>query len=148
MGLLLHVERGVNLIWGMGQLESQMSISLEQLAIDDEVAAQVERLSRGVAVDAERLAADVFEEVGAAGDFLSHPHTLRWFREELDEVRLGNRDRRERWAAQGHADMRQRACARVEALLEPEWEPTLTDEQDRELGRIEAWWRERLDMGA
>ena len=80
MGLLLHVERGVNLIWGMGQLDSQMSISPAQLVIDDEIAGQVLRLREGVPVDEERLAGETFEAISRGEDLLSHPHTLRWFR--------------------------------------------------------------------
>ena len=144
MGLLLHAQRGVNLIWGMGQLEAQMSISAEQLAIDDEIAGQVARLQRGMTVDADRLACEVVEEVGLAGDFLSHPHTLRWFREELSEVRLGNRDRRDRWLSQGGPDMKQKARDRVASLLAGDWEPALTEAQGQELERIEVWWREKL----
>ena len=48
MGLLLHFQRGVNLIWGMGQLESQMSISAEQLVMDDEIVGQVKRLQNNI----------------------------------------------------------------------------------------------------
>ncbi|OGG53587.1 MAG: hypothetical protein A3F84_02710 [Candidatus Handelsmanbacteria bacterium RIFCSPLOWO2_12_FULL_64_10] len=144
MGLTLHVERGVNLIWGMGQLESQMSISGAQLVIDDEIAGQVGRLRRGIEVDPERLACEVMEEVGTQGDFLSHPHTLRWFREELRETRLGNRDRRDKWAARGGLDLRGQAQRRAEEILDREWEPILDEEQGRELERIETWWRKRI----
>ena len=144
MGLLLHAERGVNLIWGMGQLEAQMSISAEQLVIDDEIAGQVRRLEQGVVVDAERLAWEVMEEVGLEGDFLSHPHTLKWFREELSEVHLGNRDRRDRWLSEGGPDMKRKARDRVASLLAGDWEPVLTEAQSRELERIEVWWREKF----
>ena len=44
----------------------------------------------------------------------------------------------------GGLDQRRRAQARVEELLEAEWEPVLTEEQERELERIELSWRKRL----
>ena len=144
MGFSLHAARGVNLIWGMGQLESQMSISAEQLAIDDEIVGQVERLREGVAVDADHLAEEVLEEVGLGGNFLSHPHTMTWFRSELSEVNLGNRGRREAWDERGSKDMTQVARERVEALLDLEWEPKLDEGKTAELERIDSFWRERL----
>ena len=146
MGLLLHVERGVNLIWGMGQLDSQMSISAAQLVIDDEIAGQVLRLREGVPVDEERLAGETYEAISRGEELLSHPHTLRWFREELRDSRLGNRDRWEGWSARGSQDLRGQATIRVEELLEPEWEPVLTEEQSRELERIEESWRKQAGV--
>lgn len=143
MGLLLHVERGIDLIWGMGQLESQMSISAAQLVIDDEIAGQVERLQQGITVDAEHLAADILMD-GGHPDMLSHPHTLEWFRSELSEVRVGNRQGRAGWVARGGLDMREQARRRAEEILAAEWEPVLTEEQDRELERIEVAWRAQL----
>ena len=143
MGLLLHVERGVDLIWGMGQLESQMAISAAQLVIDDEIAGQVERLQQGIIVDADHLAADILTD-GEHTDMLSHPHTLEWFRAELSEVRVGNRQGREGWVQRGSPDMREQAQRRVEEILTPEWDPVLTGEQERELERIEEAWRAQL----
>ncbi len=141
MGFLLHVERGINLIWGMGQLESQMSISAEQLVIDDEIIGQVGRLQRGIEVDSDHLAFDVMREVGISGDFLSHSHTFEWFKEELSEVRLGNRNRREVSGQQ--QTIRDRASDRIEELLGERWEPVLPDPVDKELRLIESWWCER-----
>jgi tRNA(Ile)-lysidine synthase len=42
-GLVTHVREGVSLVWGLGQLESEMTLSLAQLVIDDEMVAYVRR---------------------------------------------------------------------------------------------------------
>lgn len=148
MGLLLQRQARANLIWGMGQLESQMSISAEQLVIDDEIASQVGRLQRGVTVDEAHLAAEILlADPEARGDLLAHEHTLTWFRDELDELPLANRQLRERWDAAGQPDLRARAVERIAELLAPDWEPHTTDEEDAELARIEATWRRQLAGG-
>ena len=96
---------------------------------------------RGVEVDDERLAGAILED-GGKTDFLTHPHTMAWFRSELTELHIGNRLQREKWADSGGPDQRRRAQARVEELLAQEWEPVLTEEQERERERIELSWRE------
>jgi trimethylamine--corrinoid protein Co-methyltransferase len=45
---LCHVLGGVNILWGMGQLESQKALSPLQLVIDHEIAQYLRRLWRGV----------------------------------------------------------------------------------------------------
>jgi trimethylamine--corrinoid protein Co-methyltransferase len=146
MGLLTHRQAGVNLIWGMGQLESQMSISLAQLVIDDEIAAQVDRLQQGIVVDDEHLAAEILlADPDQRGDLLAHDHTLRWFRQELSELHLANRTQRERWEAAGAPDLRLRAVDRVTELLKEPGAPHLTEHEDAELLRIEQSWRRQLD---
>ncbi|HJP29306.1 MAG TPA: trimethylamine methyltransferase family protein [Candidatus Latescibacteria bacterium] len=145
MGLTLHTQAGVNLVWGMGQLESQMSISLEQLVIDDEIAAQVDRLQRGITVDDEHLARQVLlADPAERGDLLAHEHTLRWFRQELDELPLANRTLRERWEETGSPDLRQRAIDRIAELLAEPGESSLTADEDAELLRIEQSFRRQL----
>lgn len=145
MGFLLQAQAGVNVVWGMGQLESQMSISQAQLVIDDELAAQVERLEGGIAVDDEHLATEVLlRAADERGDLLGDEHTLRWFREELGQSALVNRRLRGSWEADGRPDLRRRAVERAEALLAQEWQPCTSEAEDAELERIEATWRRQL----
>jgi trimethylamine--corrinoid protein Co-methyltransferase len=141
MGYLLHAACGVNLVWGLGQLESQLSISAEQMVIDDEIAAQALRARAGVAVDAGRLDAAILEDLGGAEEILSHPHTLAWFRRELTEARVGNRERRR----PGAENVRRRAQEQLEALLAREWEPVMDETASRELERIEQRFRRVIE---
>lgn len=145
LGLTLHTQAGVNLIWGMGQLESQMSISATQMVIDDEIAAQVERLERGITVDDAHLAADILlGDPADRANLLAHDHTLTWFRDELDESTLASRILRERWDELGKPDLRHRASERIGELLAGDWEPYLSEDEDAELQKIEDTWRAQL----
>ena len=144
MGFQMHVGEGVDLMWGMGQLESQLSISAEQLIIDDEIVARVMRAREGIVVDADHLASGVMETVGLDGDFLSHPHTLEWFRSGLRAERLGNRTHREGWTQSGRRDLRGLARDRLEELLSGPEDPALDEAQDRELARIESHYLDHV----
>ncbi|MFH1007798.1 MAG: trimethylamine methyltransferase family protein [Candidatus Latescibacterota bacterium] len=143
MGFLTHTSAGVNAIWGIGQMEAQLSLSLTQAVLDDEMLGMVHRFLRGFETDAEHLALDVIREVGFDGDFLSHDHTLDHYREELSTSELANRNRRGTWEQDGRKSIEQRAQEKVKKLLAVEKE-CVTGDQKRELGRIEKSWRKKL----
>ena len=54
-GYATHVAHGSNLIWGMGQLESEKTISPIQLVIDNEAIDYVRRFQQGFEVSPETL---------------------------------------------------------------------------------------------
>jgi trimethylamine--corrinoid protein Co-methyltransferase len=132
-GLATHVREGVSLVWGLGQLESEMTLSLAQLVIDDEMVAYVRRHRRGFTVDDASLALDVVREVGIAGSFLETDHTFAHHRRELFSPRLLNR--RPRSACPG--PLHEVAAARARELLAAEAEPSLTEDQREALVAVE-----------
>ncbi len=135
-GFHTHADEGVSLIWGVGQLESELTFSPAQAVIDDEMISYSKRFRRGVNVTEGTLAVDVTREVGIAGNFLDHPHTAEHFRNELFLPPLLNRDRRATWEANGSKDLAKRAEEKASELMaEPSLSP-LTDDQKAELRAI------------
>jgi len=141
---LMHALAGVNIIWGVGQLESQRTLCPEMMVIDDEIAAVALRAARGVPVDDDALAYDVVAQMGAEPDYLAHPHTLARFREEIFLPALGFVGRRERWQDAGALTTVERARERVRAILAAPEPRRLEPDVERELLAIEAHWREEL----
>lgn len=141
---LMHAMAGVNVIWGVGQLESQRTLSPEMMVIDDEIAGAVLRAARGVEVDDESLAYELVAELGSQPDYLGHPHTLRHFREELFEADLGYVGRREGWDQMGSPTAAERARDRIAAILDGPPESLLSEDVERELLAIERHWRDEL----
>lgn len=136
--LIGHMTAGVSVIWGCGQLEAQRALSPELAVIDDEIVTAVRRLARGIAVNGETLAVEPIREVTRrGGDFLSHPHTLAHFRENLAVGDLLNRTGYAEWDRGGRRDLADRARERVAALADREPQH-LSDAQRAELARIEA----------
>lgn len=132
-GIVTHLQEGVSLVWGLGQLESEMTLSLAQLVIDDEMVAYVRRHRRGFVVDDETLALDVVREVGIAGSFLETEHTRRHHRGELFAPRLLNR--RTRSACPG--PLHEVAAARARELLAKDGAPSLSDDERDALRAVE-----------
>jgi len=141
---LMHAMAGVNIIWGVGQLESQRALCPEMMVIDDEIAGIALRAARPPDTDDAGLAYDVVASMGARPDYLGDPHTLAHFRSELFEPSLGYVGRRERWEAAGAQKAVQRARARVGEILAEPAESLLDEDTEAELLRIEDHWRREL----
>ena len=141
---MLHARAGVNIIWGVGQLETELTLSLEQAIIDDEMAAQLLRAQRGIEVSDETIALDVIREGVATGDFIGHEHTLAHYREERIAGELTVPERRSDWLAAGGLDLVQRAARKAAEILALPHEPKVTPDQSAKLREIEGRWLERL----
>jgi trimethylamine--corrinoid protein Co-methyltransferase len=124
-GIATHLQEGVSLVWGLGQLESEMTLSLAQLVIDDEMVAYARRHRHGFAVDDPSLALDVVREVGIAGSFLETDHTFAHHRHELFSPRLLNR--RPRGARP--RPLHEVASARARELLAASHEATIAEDE-------------------
>ena len=136
-GFFTHLRAGVSLVWGVGQLESELTFSPAQAVVDNEIVGGARRYARGWDAGDEALAVSVVREVGIAGSFLDHEHTLAHFRSELHEPDLSWRRRRADWVAAGRPTLARRAEERADEYIGRERPPCLTDENRRALIEIE-----------
>jgi trimethylamine--corrinoid protein Co-methyltransferase len=137
IGFLTHAESGISLIWGIGQLESEMTLSPAQAVLDDEMLAYIERYRRGIDVTEETLAIDVVRRAGIGGNFLEDPHTLAHYRDELYEPAILCRTRRELWERAGAKRVEETAEEKADALIEAERLPLLAPDESKALREIE-----------
>ena len=109
---------GADLFGHAGILGEDHGGSLPWLVIDNEAMEFAKHLLRGFQIDEQRLAASVVSEVGPGGNFLSHPHTRRYYRQEqwLPD-NLWTRQSFEDWQAQGSQSMMDRAVSKVDDIL-------------------------------
>jgi trimethylamine--corrinoid protein Co-methyltransferase len=136
IGAVLAALAGINVVSGGGMMDYETCQSFEKLVIDDEICAMAYRLLEGIRQRENPLATDLFAELREQGgkdfDFLTHPSTLRWFREEQYVPNLMDRGKYGQWVAQGKSSLADRAHRRVrEILAEPEQNgvsPELFDE--------------------
>jgi trimethylamine--corrinoid protein Co-methyltransferase len=82
-GTLLGSLSGVNMISGAGMLAYENCQSPEKLILDAEMISSIKHFSKGIQFRDDPLALDIIREVGSAGDFISHEHTFKWFKEEV-----------------------------------------------------------------
>ena len=137
IGAVLGALAGINMISGPGMLDFESCFSLEKLVIDAEIAGMAKRLAAGIVERETPIALEIIRQVGHAGNFLTTPHTRRWFREELFiPSAVVDRDFRREWEAKGSHDISERAHRRAEEIIDAYEPPQLPDEVRRALEEI------------
>jgi len=71
---------GVDIMVNSGMLGTGMTVALDQLVLDDELAGYIKRVASGIRVDDKTLAFDAIRETGPGGSFLTHDLTLELMR--------------------------------------------------------------------
>jgi trimethylamine--corrinoid protein Co-methyltransferase len=140
LGAVVPALSGADELSGIGEMAGGVASSYAQLVIDNEIAAGVSRVRRGLRVDDEALAVEV---VRAAMDgprhFLGQAHTVRYLRAgEVFLPRLAERRAWEEWNRAGRDHIVERAEEEAQRLLAEHEPPPLAEEQERELDSIMA----------
>ncbi len=105
------------MVYGLGMLESGVTIDFGQLVMDNEFAGMIKHVLNGIPVDDENLAVDVIHDVGPLKDFLAQKHTLKHMRSQ-SQPKLIDRRRRSKWEELGKTDIYERASAKAREILE------------------------------
>lgn len=129
---------GANINAGAGSLAALSTVSLEQLVIDDDIYARMYRHVRGIPVDDDTLALEVIDRVGPSGHYLGDKHTVHHFREEYELSSVANRLNAATWEDRGGQDVVDVAREWVQAVLNEEPAPAVSDKVLEELNRVMA----------
>jgi trimethylamine---corrinoid protein Co-methyltransferase len=132
---LLPALAGANLIYGLGMLESGVTMDYGQLVLDNEIARLIKYSVAGIPVDDDTLAVEDIAAVGSFGDFLSLDATYKHMREQ-SMPKLMDRRVREDWAAAGSTDAYSRAMTEARRLLAEHHPEPLPDAVAAELRSI------------
>ncbi len=141
---LIHTLAKVNMVWGVGNIETSKTISPEIALIDDELIGNCKRFTDRFRVDDEHLALDVIKEVSFGGSFLESAHTLEHFQEEIRYSSLLSRTNRAQWEKNGSLSMEERAAKAVNDILAKEPDIYLSGSQIEKLDAVQTKWIGRL----
>lgn len=119
---MLPALAGANLIYGLGMLEGGLTWDYAQLVMQNEMARMIMQCVKGMPVSDEKMAMEVIKSVGPGGEFLSHEHTFKHFR-EMSTPELIDRKPREGWEAAGSKDIVEKAYEKALDILE-NYKPT------------------------
>jgi trimethylamine--corrinoid protein Co-methyltransferase len=117
LGAVLGALAGVNVISGPGMLDFESCQSLEKLVIDDEICGMAYRLIAGIAQREDPIAVDKYAGFTPETQFLTLPHTKKWYKEEHSYPLIADRDTYDAWAALGKKTIAERATEHVEKIL-------------------------------
>ena len=119
LALIMPALAGADCVTQAGALlDHALSASYEQLAIDQEIVGNVQRLLKASVVDDESLAVDEIMDLPFGGHYIESEHTFRNFRHELFVPRLAERRSWVQWATDGAENAARRARSYVQELLE------------------------------
>ena len=118
---------GANFIFqSAGWLEGGLTIGYEKFVMDLDRCGAILRMTQGLSIDANELAADAYLEAGIGSNFLGVAHTLRNFRTANYRAPLTDTSSFEQWRENGGKDMQQRAYERWQQMLN-EYQPPAID---------------------
>ena len=141
---MLHVLSRASIVWGVGNLESTKTMSLEMAVIGNDIAGALRRAQQGIRVDDDTLAVDLIQQLGQRADYLRHPHTLEHFRNEYYYPKVTNRRPRGTWEALGSPTILDESKARIAKLRALPTRSVVSAAQRKELLAIEKKWTDEL----
>jgi len=117
---------GANYIWhSAGWNEAGMHCSMAKFVVDAEQCAMGYRMAEGIRWDDFDEALSAVRDVGPAGHYLGHPHTLENFQRAFFMPELFDNNSIEQWQAEGAKNTVDRALIHVKKLLHEYQEPTM-----------------------
>lgn len=111
---LLH---GANIVHDVGFMDAGLQASLQLLVMANETIGFLRAATKGVKVDDETLALDVIDEQGPTGSYLSHPHTLKHYKEPFYS-KLFDKGSYSLWEKKGKLTMEQKASKIIDDILD------------------------------
>lgn len=137
MSGLLPALAGANALSGAGCVEGGITVSYEQLVIDDEIFGIIFRAVRGIDFDEEKLAVDVIKKVVLeSSNFLQQKHTLQHFQSEYFMPKLLNRAARARWERMGSKSIVDVAREKAKKILAEHQPPPLEEDAKKRIAEI------------
>lgn len=136
IGIILSALAGINVVSGAGMLDFENCQSLEKLVIDNDICGMAYRLISGITQRDEPIATFLFEGMGEDANFLTNPHTKKWYKLEHTFPLVIDRGTYDQWRISGNKEIWMRAKERVKELLSKEDEQTLPDETKKELEKV------------
>jgi len=111
-------------------------ISLDAMVIQDEIFAEVTRLSKKVQVNDESLAFDTIKRVMEGSDFLLEEHTLNNLHKDFVYSEVGNHKKYEEWVLEGGKDSIQKNTELADKILSGYEPHKLGDEKIKRIDEI------------
>ena len=118
LSILLSTLNGQNLIHDVGYLESGLVTSYEMFILGNETIGMAKHIANGLAVNKETLAVEVIDEVvKQSGDFLTHEHTLKFFRQESCFAKIIDHNNYAGWQQQGSKSLDVRLQEKAKEII-------------------------------
>ena len=137
MTLIAALGGGVDLLVNAGMFASGMTVSFEQLVMDNEMVGIVRRLLAGIEVTDDSLAVESIDRIGPGGNFMMEDDTLKHLRSgEHWEKIVSNRAIYEKWRLRGQPDVVANAREHAREIIASHQVPPLPEATIKRLDDI------------
>lgn len=133
---MLPALAGANLIYGLGMLESGITLGYGQMVMDNEFAAMVRYVLQGIPVDDENLACDLIKEIGPGGNHLTAELTMSRVRNFQSSPRFIDRNMMENWVAEGSLDLKTKCDNEARRILDSHSPTPIPEDAAKEIREI------------
>ncbi len=117
MNLYAAYMSGINYITCAGTLERTVSGSHELMVLDNELAAMLKRVGKGITVNPDTLAVDLISNLGWSENYMDQMHTAQHFRSELFLSNLIDHSNRDAWQTAGSKSILDRCAEKVDEIV-------------------------------
>jgi trimethylamine--corrinoid protein Co-methyltransferase len=138
LNAILPALAGADELSGIGEMSAGVMGSYAQMVCDNDIAASVHRVIRGLSVNEETLAVNVIRDaMDEARNFLTQFHTVKYLRAgEIQYNTKGVRNSFEEWDRAGQVGLAANAEMEAKRILREHEVPPLTEAQEAELNYI------------
>lgn len=144
LSLMTSLLHGANIVHDVGFMDAGLQGSLQLIMICNEILGFLRATTAGVIVNDETLALGVIEELGPTGDYLSHDHTMRHFKDAFYS-KLIDKNPFSVWQKRGATSMEQRASKLVDEILEKHQVAPLPEDVQKAIHEIVVREQARID---
>ena len=128
---------GNDIIMNSGMFATGLSISHEQLVIDDEMNRYIKRICRGIDVSRESINLESIKRVAHAGSYLMEEQTLdNLYGNEFFQYKIGNAVNYDAWESAGAPDIIKKASVLVENILSCKEKRYTNEKQNKALDTV------------
>lgn len=125
-------------------IDSALAWDYASALLQNEFLDMVLKVVNGIQVTEENIAYDVIKEVGPAGEFITHEHTLNNF-SKMSKTTLMDRRSRDQWEASGSPDIVEKAYEKSMDILENAQSEPRPEKVQSELDSIYAEFEKRIE---
>ena len=138
---------GNDVIMNSGMFATGLTVSLEQLVMDDEMNSYLRRMHRGIEVNEETVAEEVIRGLGPRGNYMMEDHTFEYlYGDEFFIPSISNRRLYDNWVENGAKDIAFAAHVRASELLKKP-SPRLDKEKIRAMGDVISEFEKKIKKG-
>lgn len=132
---MIPAPAGLDNMWGPADFDGATLVDLPYIVLGAEAVRKMVRLAEGFEVDEDHFLLHAIQDLQFRGEYLGHPSTKKYFRQEHLLPDLFPRESYEAWEARGQTD-EEIALERVRQILDAYEPDPLPEDVSRELDRI------------